>query len=422
MALFKSNIAKNFIKLLSNSNPCFNCRNALINNSSKQSLSIFHKNTRTNYSSIYRRTFSTTPKNNAIPPLVWLIAKPLTKLGAIIAGRGFRNWWASLPKVKRALFKEHLIRNKFRYIICGGSTIGGSIYYYESHIHETPITHRKRFILFASDHLTEIEKLEKDQVFITYKKKILDLYSPYTNRAVKVANRLFVANKKIPEVSAIVWKLTVIDNPNLANAVAFPGGDLILFTGLLDFVHNDDELAIILAHEMSHAILQHAAEEVSHSRLVDIFSIAMAGVLWAFLPSDITALITQYIADKFLKFIFQLPYSRQLESEADEVGIMLAARACFDVRCSIPFWKRMNESEIDSEVYQLPEFLSTHPANETRVSDLEKLMPKALELRKECQCYELHNTFQLAQEKINKLIESNKNDQVVAMNSGSRSR
>jgi len=87
-----------------------------------------------------------------------------------------------------------------------------------------------------------------------YKKKILDLYSPYTNRAVKVANRLFVANKQIPEVAAIDWKLTVIDNPDLANAVAFPSGDLILFTGLLDFVQSDDELAIILAHEMSHVI------------------------------------------------------------------------------------------------------------------------------------------------------------------------
>lgn len=98
----------------------------------------------------------------------------------------------------------------------------------------------------------------------------------------------------------------------------------------------------------------------------------MAGMLWAFLPSDMTALITQYIADKFLKFLFQLPYNRQLETEADYVGTMLAARACFDVRCSIGFWKRMN----DAEEYNLPEILSTHPANETRASDLERIMPE----------------------------------------------
>ena len=126
-------------------------------------------------------------------------------------------------------------------------------------------------------------------------------------------------------MAAINWKLTVID-AGISNAAAFPSGDLIVFTGLLDFVKNDDELAIILSHEMSHAILQHAAEEISHSRLIDICSIGLAGLVWAFLPSDLTAILTQYLADKFLKFVFELPYSRYLEKEADEVGLTLAAR------------------------------------------------------------------------------------------------
>ena len=117
---------------------------------------------------VQQRTFATTSTKNAIPPLVWLIAKPLTKLGAIIAGRGFRNWWVSLPKVKRTLFKDHLIRNKYRYILSAGTTVGGSVYYYDSHIHETPITHRKRFILFSTDQLGEIENLEKEEVSQTY--------------------------------------------------------------------------------------------------------------------------------------------------------------------------------------------------------------------------------------------------------------
>jgi len=329
------------------------------------------------------RLFSTTKKRDAIPPLVWLFFKPVTKLGAIIAGRGFRNWWVSLPKMKRQIFKGHLIRNKYRYILSISTTVGGSIVYYQFHLQETPITHRQRFILFTNKQLEEIENLEKDEVFIKYEKKILDMYSPYTYQAIRVANRLFVANKKIPEVAAVNWKLTVIDNPSLANAVAFPSGDLILFTGLLDFVENDDELAVILAHEMSHAILQHAAEEISHSRLIDIFSIAMAGLLWAFLPSDLTALMTQYIADRFLKFIFQLPYSRQLEREADVVGLQLAARACFDIRCAIPFWNRMDEHDSN---YKVPEFLSTHPGCESRAADLEKLMPEALDLRNSCNC------------------------------------
>ena len=172
---------------------------------------------------------------------------------------------------------------------------------------------------------------------------------------------------------------------------------------------------------MSHAILQHAAEEISHSRLIDITSIILVGLVWAFLPSDFTALITQYLADKFLKFFFELPYSRRLEKEADQVGLSLAARACFDVRYSAEFWKRMNEAEGD-----IPEILSTHPASETRAMDLEELMPavmkidlntfldkfvffnfyenyeKALQLRKECNCYDLPREIQALKKKKSK--------------------
>lgn len=110
------------------------------------------------------QNFSTSTRHNAIPPLLWLIFKPVTKLGAILVGRGFRKWWASLPQVKRTIFIDHLKRNKFRYGIIVSSTSVGSVLYYKAHIQETPITHRKRFILFSSSHLTEIENLEKDQV------------------------------------------------------------------------------------------------------------------------------------------------------------------------------------------------------------------------------------------------------------------
>lgn len=115
------------------------------------------------------------------------------------------------------------------------------------------------------------------KIYEKFGKHILDMYSPYTNRALKVSNRLFQANKDMEEVSSIKWRLTVID-ADVINAAAFPvnsiksinsfqklfilvvlkSGELVVFTGLLDFVENDDELAIILAHEMSHAILQHA--------------------------------------------------------------------------------------------------------------------------------------------------------------------
>lgn len=164
---------------------------------------------------------STTNINRAIPPLIWLIAKPITKLGAIIAGRGFRKWWTSLPKIKRKIFLTHLIRNRVRYGSGVGLTTFTGFVFYDSHIQETPLTGRKRFILFTNEQLTEIEKLEQQQLLAIYESDILDPYSPHVNRAMRVANRLFSANREIPEVDNINWKLTVID-ANIINAVAFP--------------------------------------------------------------------------------------------------------------------------------------------------------------------------------------------------------
>ena len=109
------------------------------------------------------RQFSTTPPRN-ISPLFWVILKPISKLGAILAGRGFRKWWASLPNVKRAIFKDHLKRNRFRYFFIIGGTSTGSIIYYQSHLQVTPLTERIRFIMFTTEQLEEIEKLEKEQV------------------------------------------------------------------------------------------------------------------------------------------------------------------------------------------------------------------------------------------------------------------
>jgi hypothetical protein len=113
---------------------------------------------------LVQRLFSTTPNRSAIPPILWLLLKPVTKIGAILAGRGFRKWWTALPNIKRTLFIDHLKRNKFRYIgIVSSVSVTSTVWVYV-HIQETPITKRKRFIMFNSDQLFEIEKLEKDQV------------------------------------------------------------------------------------------------------------------------------------------------------------------------------------------------------------------------------------------------------------------
>jgi hypothetical protein len=122
------------------------------------------KQTNHQRSPFLNRPFSTSPNKQAIPPIVWIFFKPITKLGAILAGRGFRKWWAALPQLKRELFKNHLLRNKFRYMGGVGGSSAACFVFYRSHLEETPITKRQRFMLFSTEHLTEIEKVEKEQV------------------------------------------------------------------------------------------------------------------------------------------------------------------------------------------------------------------------------------------------------------------
>lgn len=329
--------------------------------------------------------FSTTPRNNAIPPLIWVIVKPLSKLSSIIVGRGFRKWWSSLPAAKRTLALSHFKRNKHRYASLIVFVTFSSVIFYQTHLQENPITKRKRFILFTRDQLKEVAQLGVESIKENNKGKILDPNSQASKKALRVANRLFVANKNLPGVSDIDWRLTVVDDKTV-NAVAFPNGSIIVYTGLIKHCKSDDELAIILAHEMSHAILEHSVEAMSYGRLLDIISIFSIFIIWSLIPSDVVALLGQWLANEFMKIYYDLPYSRQLESEADEVGLMLAARACFDVRKSVTFWKEISE---ESEGQEIEEYLSTHPSSINRSNDLAQLVPQALKLREECNCYEL---------------------------------
>lgn len=112
-----------------------------------------------------KRQFSISQSNKAIPPLLWVLVKPLTKLSAILFGRSFRKWWQKLPEVKRTLFLNHLKRNTTRYtaLIGGGSLV--STTFYISHVEEHPLTKRKRFILFSNEQLAEIEASGLKNVF-----------------------------------------------------------------------------------------------------------------------------------------------------------------------------------------------------------------------------------------------------------------
>ena len=162
---------------------------------------------------------------------------------------------------------------------------------------------------------------------------------------------------------------------------------------MIEFCDSDDQLGMILAHEMSHAILGHLAETLSNTNILAMMSMAAFVAIWAILPTNFIGLLVHNIYSKILDTAFTLPYSRKLEYEADEVGLMLAAKSCLDVRSAAALWRKMHFVEyaqlnIPEETKLLAglEWLQTHPSSENRATNIEEKLPAAIKLRESCNC------------------------------------
>jgi len=176
-----------------------------------------------------------------------------------------------------------------------------------------------------------------------------------------------------PEMPQAQWEYVLFEDDS-ANAFAMPGGKIAVFTGLLDYVETDDELAAVIGHEIAHVLLHHANQRMSAGVIQ-----AAGGVAAVILTDDMDSddrnlILAAYGIGSQVGAI--LPYSRSHESQADKLGLRIAARSGFDPRAAVRFWEKMNEANPQS----LPQFLSTHPSNETRIRDLQEEMPEALRL------------------------------------------
>lgn len=165
------------------------------------------------------------------------------------------------------------------------------------------------------------------------------------------------------------WDVNVIPSAQ-ANAFCLPGGKMAVYTGLIPVAQNADALAVVMGHEIAHALLRHGAQRMSQQKLTQIGQ--MAGAAGGLDPQQ------QQMMMAAMGYGYLLPYARSHETQADEVGLMLAAAACFDPNESIGLWERMSQS---SGGQAPPEFSSTHPNPGTRIQNLQALIPKAMEYR-----------------------------------------
>jgi predicted Zn-dependent protease len=208
------------------------------------------------------------------------------------------------------------------------------------------------------------------------------------NEVREVARRLIEAGPKLEQHLAsqrdigtttpwdqFEWEVAVIESEQ-ANAFCLPGGKMAVYTGILPIARNDDALAAIMGHEIAHAILRHGAERMAQQKLVQIGSVA-AGMSTGDMDPRQRQMVMAAIGAG-TQYGLMLPFSRNHESEADYVGLMLASAACFDPAESIGLWQRMSAN---SGGKATPEFMSTHPSSATRIQQLQGWMDEANQIR-----------------------------------------
>lgn len=188
-------------------------------------------------------------------------------------------------------------------------------------------------------------------------------------RVDRIIGRLIAqAIKMRPETAKWAWEITIIDDPETVNAWAMAGGKMALYTGLVEKIEpTDDELAQVLGHEIAHALAKHSAEKMSVS-MASSLGVATVGILSDSPGAAMTG------ATLAAALAIQLPNSRQMESEADRIGIELAAKAGYDPRAAVSLWEKM--AKVGGS--QPLEFLSTHPAPKTRIKALAELAPQMM--------------------------------------------
>lgn len=196
-------------------------------------------------------------------------------------------------------------------------------------------------------------KLSQDQEKVAMVRRV-------GNKIAKAANH--------PEYN---WEFNLIQNDEVVNAFALPGGKVAVYTGILKYTQTDAGLAAVMGHEVAHALARHGGERMTNIMLTQMGQTALSAALASQSPAAVEAANVAYGAATNVGVL--LPFSRYQELEADHLGMRLMAQAGYDPEGAILFWERMSQKAGNSP----PEWLSTHPTDEKRIAELKKYLPEA---------------------------------------------
>ncbi len=222
-----------------------------------------------------------------------------------------------------------------------------------------PYTNRHQINIVSDDEETQMGL----QAFTDVKKKNKISHDPEANALVERVGKRIAAAANKPEYQ---WEFTVIDDPKTINAFCLPGGKIAVYTGILPLTKDESGLAVVIGHEVSHALAHHGAERMSTQTIA---SVPLAVLL------NGKSEESQALAQQAFGIGLVLPFSRKQESEADHIGLILMAKAGYDPKHAVEFWKRMAQ---EMQGKAPPAFLSDHPSDESRIARIQEELPEAL--------------------------------------------
>ena len=238
-----------------------------------------------------------------------------------------------------------------------------------------PVTGRKQLNLVPDFMIREMAFTQYDSVVraaptLTQNDSRAQMVTRVGNRIQQAVESYMMQNNMSKDLKNFKWEFNTI-NENIVNAWCMPGGKVVVYTGLLPVTQNETALAVVMGHEIAHAIARHGNERMSEALLVGLGGLVLEEALKEKKQETQLLFLGLYVVGT--KLALELPNSRMQESEADKLGLIFMSMAGYNPEEAIPFWQRMATSNKGGK---WPEFLSTHPSDETRLKRLSSLIPE----------------------------------------------
>ena len=242
-----------------------------------------------------------------------------------------------------------------------------------------PITGRSQLSLISASEMNAMSFAQYGEFLrqnkLSANQNSVDMVKRIGGKIQRSVESYFAQNNLSQELEGYAWEFNLVESPEV-NAWCMPGGKVVVYSGILPITKDETGLAVVMGHEIAHAVAQHGAERMSQGLLQQLGGVALSVALQKEPATTQNIFMTAYGVGTTVGVM--LPFSRTQESEADRLGLIFMAMAGYDPTAAIDFWTRMAAQSGGNP----PEFLSTHPSDETRIADIKKHLPEALQYYK----------------------------------------